>query len=145
MYFDFMYGLLFDGRIITRKTRKSHRNTENIEILLSVCCTSPAPTRNQRKSTEFTKRGQGRRNGEILSLSDIDKFGILSFKILRVFVDAINPCHPLHQTEVHPKIPETSRLRPIFSHTLAHAQTFGLVASLSTCSAEVVCFASNPP
>jgi hypothetical protein len=27
----------------------------------------------------------------------------------------------------------------------AHAQTFSLVASLSTCSAEVVCFASNPP
>ena len=29
MYFDFVYGILFDGRIITRKTRKSHRNTEN--------------------------------------------------------------------------------------------------------------------
>ena len=29
MYFDFLYGILFDGRIITRKTRKSHRNTEN--------------------------------------------------------------------------------------------------------------------
>jgi len=43
MYFDFVYGILFDDRIITRKTRKSHRNTENIEILLSVCCTSPVP------------------------------------------------------------------------------------------------------
>ena len=32
MYFGFMYGILFDGRIITRKTRKSHRNTENTEI-----------------------------------------------------------------------------------------------------------------
>jgi len=31
MYFDFVYGILFDGRIITRKTRKSHRNTENTE------------------------------------------------------------------------------------------------------------------
>ena len=29
MYFGFMYGILFDGRIITRKTQKSHRNTEN--------------------------------------------------------------------------------------------------------------------
>ena len=59
MYFGFVYGILFDGRIITRKTRKSHRNTENIDIRLSVCCTSPAPTRNPRKSTECTKRGQG--------------------------------------------------------------------------------------
>ena len=45
---------------VPRPTRKSHRNTENIDIRLSVCCTSPAPTPNSRKSTEFTKRGQGR-------------------------------------------------------------------------------------
>jgi hypothetical protein len=60
LYFGFVYGILIDGRIITRKTRKSHRNTENIDIRLSVCCTSPAPTPNPRKLTEFTKRGQGR-------------------------------------------------------------------------------------
>jgi len=29
MYFCFVYGILFDGCIITRKTQKSHRNTEN--------------------------------------------------------------------------------------------------------------------
>jgi len=59
MYFGFKYGILFDGRIITRNTRKSHRNTENKKNRLSVCCTSPAPTRNPQKSTEFTKRGAG--------------------------------------------------------------------------------------
>jgi len=61
MYFGFMYGILFDGRIITRKTRKSHRNTENIKNRLdgTHVVPSPAPTRNPRKSTEFTKRGTG--------------------------------------------------------------------------------------
>ena len=62
MYFNFVYGILFDDRIITRKTRKSHRNTENKKNLLDSrpVVPSPAPTRNPRKSTEFTKRGQGR-------------------------------------------------------------------------------------
>jgi len=62
MYFGFVYGILFDDRIITRKTRKSHRNTENKKNLLDSrpVVPSPAPTRNPRKSTEFTKRGQGR-------------------------------------------------------------------------------------
>ena len=61
MYFGFVYGIHFDDRIITRKTRKSHRNTENIEIRLSGSCrlASPAPTRNPRKSTECTKWGTG--------------------------------------------------------------------------------------
>jgi hypothetical protein len=54
-------GFFFDGRIITRKTRKSHRNTENLKNRLDGphVVPSPAPTRNPRKSTEFTKRGQG--------------------------------------------------------------------------------------
>ena len=61
MYFDFVYGILFDGRIITRKTRKSHRNTENKKNRLdgTHVVSSPAPTRNPRKSTEYTKRGTG--------------------------------------------------------------------------------------
>jgi len=64
MYFGFVYGILFDDRIITRKTRKSHRNTENkklTEVIMYIV--PPAPTRNPRKSTECTKRGQGWRNG----------------------------------------------------------------------------------
>jgi len=54
-------GFFFDDRIITRKTRKSHRNTENIKNRLdgTHVVPSPAPTRNPRKSTEFTKRGTG--------------------------------------------------------------------------------------
>jgi len=61
MYFDFLYGILFDGRIITRKTRKSHRNTENKKANRGDdVYRPPAPTPNQRKSTEYTKRGQGR-------------------------------------------------------------------------------------
>ena len=45
MYFGFVYGILFDGRIITRKTRKSHRNTENIKSRLdgNPVVTSPVP------------------------------------------------------------------------------------------------------
>jgi len=61
MYFGFVYGILFDGRVITRKTRKSHRNTENIKNRLdgTHVVPSPAPTRNPQNSTEFTKRGRG--------------------------------------------------------------------------------------
>jgi len=45
MYFDFVYGILFDGCIITRKTRKSHRNTENIKNRLdgTHVVSSPVP------------------------------------------------------------------------------------------------------
>jgi len=62
MYFDFLYGILFDGRIITRKTLKSHRNTENIKNRLDgthVMEPMSSPTRNTQNSTEFTKRGTG--------------------------------------------------------------------------------------
>jgi len=73
-------GFFFDDRIITRKTRKSHRNTENIKNRLDWIhvVPSPAPTQNPRKrkseicsaevvrvprptrkSTEYTKRGAG--------------------------------------------------------------------------------------
>ena len=43
MYFDFVYGILFDGRIITRKTRKSHRNTENKKNRLDENYVVPSP------------------------------------------------------------------------------------------------------
>ena len=52
MYFGFMYGILFDGRIITRKTRKSHRNTENIKNRLSGSCRLSLP-RPHTESTEI--------------------------------------------------------------------------------------------
>ena len=69
MYFGFLYGILFDGRIITRKTRKSHRNTENKKNRSSGSCrlSSPAPTQNPRNSTEYTKRGQGLIEGRAFS------------------------------------------------------------------------------
>jgi len=41
--FDFMYGILFDDGIITRKTRKSHRNTENIKNRLDGTHVVPSP------------------------------------------------------------------------------------------------------
>ena len=44
MYFGFVYGILYDGRIITRKTRKSHRNTENkklTEVIMYIVPPSP--------------------------------------------------------------------------------------------------------
>jgi hypothetical protein len=70
-YIGFVYGILFADRIITRKTRKSHRNTENKKNRLdgTHVVSSPAPTRNPRKSTEFTKRGQGRVNGRSVLIS----------------------------------------------------------------------------
>ncbi|MFA7171785.1 MAG: hypothetical protein WC180_07395 [Candidatus Paceibacterota bacterium] len=86
MYFGFMYGILFDGRIITRKTQKSHRNTENKKNLLDWIhvVPSPAPTPNSRKSTEFTKRGQGRGYERIsaviemfLVFVDVLRFGVM--------------------------------------------------------------------
>jgi hypothetical protein len=45
MYFGFVYGIRFDDRIITRKTRKSHRNTENKKNWLDEThvVTSPVP------------------------------------------------------------------------------------------------------
>jgi hypothetical protein len=43
MYFGFVYWILFDGRIITRKTRKSHRNTENIKSRLDGTPVLPSP------------------------------------------------------------------------------------------------------
>ena len=43
MYFDFVCGTLFDGRIITRKTQKSHRNTENIKNRLDETHVVPSP------------------------------------------------------------------------------------------------------
>ena len=43
MYFGFVYGILFDDRIITRKTRKSHRNTENKKNRLDWIHVVPSP------------------------------------------------------------------------------------------------------
>jgi hypothetical protein len=43
MYFGFKYGILFDGRIITRNTRKSHRNTENKKNRLDGTHIVPTP------------------------------------------------------------------------------------------------------
>ena len=43
MYFDFVYGILFDDRIITRKTQKSHRNTENKKNRLGWIHVVPSP------------------------------------------------------------------------------------------------------
>ena len=43
MYFGFVYWILFDGRIITRKTRKSHRNTENKKNRLDGTHVVPSP------------------------------------------------------------------------------------------------------
>ena len=43
MYFGFKYGILFDGRIITRKTQKSHRNTENLKNRLDETHVVPSP------------------------------------------------------------------------------------------------------
>ena len=51
MYFDFLYGILFDGRIITRKTLKSHRNTENITNRLDGTHVVPSPV----PHTEYTE------------------------------------------------------------------------------------------
>jgi len=51
MYFDFVYGILFDGRIITRKTRKSHRNTENLKNRLDGTHVVPSPV----PHTEYTE------------------------------------------------------------------------------------------
>jgi hypothetical protein len=36
-------GFFFDGRIITRKTRKSHRNTENLKNRLDGTHVVPSP------------------------------------------------------------------------------------------------------
>jgi len=52
MYVDFLYGILFDGRIITRKTRKSHRNTENKKIRLDETYVVPSPVPHT-EPTEF--------------------------------------------------------------------------------------------
>ena len=49
MYFDFLYGILFDGRIITRKTLKSHRNTENKKNRLDGTHVVPSPSPSQIK------------------------------------------------------------------------------------------------
>ena len=43
MYFGFVSGILFDGRIITRKTRNSHRNTENKKNRLDGTHIIPSP------------------------------------------------------------------------------------------------------
>ena len=43
MYFDFVCWTLLDGCIITRKTPKSHRNTENIKNRLDETHVVPSP------------------------------------------------------------------------------------------------------
>ena len=142
-------GILFDGRIITRKTRKSHRNTENKKNLLSVCCTSPAPTPNPRKSTEFTKRGRGWSYERIsavieklLVFLDVLRFGVMdgyglvtSIKIGSILNDKI------HNTSISLKekaLLSSARSQvcrlALWLASLACSQTFGLVASLSTWS-----------
>ena len=43
MYFGFVSGILFDSPIITRKTRNSHRNTENKKNRLDGTHIIPSP------------------------------------------------------------------------------------------------------
>ena len=60
MYFDFVYGILFDGRIITRKTRKSHRNTEKKESVgLDTCSSLPSPHTESTEINRIHEKGAG--------------------------------------------------------------------------------------
>ena len=76
MYFDFLYGILFDGRIITRKTLKSHRNTENIKNRLDGTHVVPSPIPHT-EPTEINgiheKGGQGRDDSTSLIFHFIPK------------------------------------------------------------------------
>ena len=68
MYFDFVYGILFDGRIITRKTRKSHRNTENLKNRLDGTHVVPSPVPHTEPTEINGKHEKGDRGGLLFSL-----------------------------------------------------------------------------
>ena len=108
MYFDFLYGILFDGRIITRKTLKSHRNTENIKNRLDGTHVVPSPIPHT-EPTEINgiheKGGQGRDDSTSLIFHFIPKNSLwrnhsqLKFPIsLKETPAKISPHHSRHTT-----------------------------------------------
>jgi len=89
----------------------------------------PSPTRNYRKSTKFTKRGTGVEGWMGPVSSEKEGFGW-------VWIHEKKPTANRRESR-----PSGSQNRICFSSL----EPGGHLASLSTCSAEVVRFASNPP